>query len=216
MYNLDDLIPEIHVEVPNCHNGMIRKSLQATLRHFCKETYYWQFELPDITLLPFNAQAPDTYLYALDVPAETEVIAIKQLLYQNRPLLMKSTEWLNENLTDWRQQTGDPQYYLQLSDRRVRFVPASDEVKPIAVAGTVILQPTRSASQFSEDLMQYDQCLINGTISRLLSMGNKPWSDTDRAQICQGEYIEGVSQAKHMVMRDFSTGYETMAKRSWL
>lgn len=216
MANIDELIPEVHVETPKCHTGIIKKNLQATLRHFCKETYYWQHEIPDITLLPFNEQAPETYLYTLELPDHTEIIAIKELIYQNRPLLMKSTHWLNDEMPDWRTQTGDPQCYIQLSDRRVRFVPASDEVKPIAIAGHVILQPTRHAEEFSDDILQYDQCLINGALARLLSMGKKPWTNQRRAQVCQLEYVEGVSQAKHMAMRDFSTGYETMARRSWL
>jgi len=216
MATLSELLPDVHIEAPNCHVGLIRKQLQATVRHFCKETYYWQHDLPAITLLPFNGQAPGTYLYELDIPEGSEILGVKELLYEQRPMAMKSTQWLDEEFPNWREQTGDPRYYLMLSDRRVRFVPASDEVQPIAVTGTVILQPSRKAEDFGDDLLQYDQGLVHGALFRLLAMANKPWSDPQRAQVCQIEYVEAISQAKHEAMRDWSTGAETMARRSWL
>ena len=216
MAELDDLVPDIHVETPNCHVGMIRKQLQATLRHFCKETYAWRYEIPAITLLPFIEQSPDTYLYELTIPEETEVLAVDELVYQHRPLQPKSPDWLDEEVPDWRERTGDPRYYVQLSDRRVRFVPASDEVQPVAVTGKVILQPTRKAESFSDDLMVYDQGIIHGTLARLLGMGKKPWSDPQRVQMCQVEYGEAISQAKHLSLKGYSQGPETMVRRSWL
>ncbi len=216
MADLDELVPEIHLEAPNCHHGIIRKQLQATLRHFCKETYLWRYQLPAITLLPFNESAPSTYLYELDVPDDTEVIAIHELIYQNRNLLPKSTDWLTTEMPNWRESTGDPRYYLQLSDRRVRFVPASEEVQPIAITGQVILQPSRKGETFCDELLEYDHALIQGTLARLLAMGKKPWSDPQRVQYCQLEYGEAISQAKHNTLRDYSDGAETIARRSWL
>ena len=216
MVRMSDIIPDIKVEAPECHTGLIQNRLIATLRHFCKETYYWRYELPAITLLAFMEQAPSTYFYTLSIPDNSEILAIDELIFEHRPLKMKSRAWLDENLPQWRESTGEPRYFIMQQNGDIRFVPASDRIRPIAVTGTVILQPGRSSTEIDDGLMRYDRCLIAGTLSRLLMMANKAWTDADRSQVYQSEYIEGLSQAKNMVMRDFSDGYEVLAKRSWL
>lgn len=216
MAQLSDLTPEIAVETPQCHRKQVERALQATLRHFCWETHFWQVDIPAITLLPFNEWSPQTYTYELEVPEGTEVLAVRFLVYEERELLMKSVDWLSEHLGPWRTMTGKPRYYFMLSDRRVRLVPASDKVEPIAVDGRVVLRPTRAAQTFGDDLMVYDQGLVSGALSRLLMMGRKPWTDLGRAKSCLAEYNEAVSQAKYEVIKDFSDGPEVRVQRSWL
>ena len=130
MAKLPDLSPEVAIEAPECPIGQINKTLINTIREFCWMTHYWQHEMTAITLLPFNANAPDTYIYTLPVPENTELLAVPTLVYEGKPLGMKSPGWLDENMHEWRQASGDPAYYLMMSDKQVRFVPASDQVRP--------------------------------------------------------------------------------------
>ena len=219
MATLPELSPEVRVEVPDCPMGLINKTLINTIRDFCWQTHYWQYAMEAITLLPFNASAPDTYTYTLPVPTNTELVAIRNLFYEGLPLRMKSGAWLDEHQHKWREVTGEPQFYIQLSDKQVRFIPASDEVRPIAVSGVLALRPTRTTNEFDDSLMEFDQVLINGAISRLLMMAGKLWSgraSQQRAVVCQAVYQEGVSQAKMQVLKDFSEGAETIQKRAFL
>ncbi len=216
MATLADLYPEISVETPRCGRLQIERAMQATLRHFCFETHFWQHDIDPLTLLPFIAASPDTYLYEMTLPEDTEVIAIRNFIYDGKDLAMQSPSWLTDRLGNWRERTGEPWYYLMLSDRRVRFGPASDKVRPMAITGRVVLRPSRRAINFSDDLMEYDQGLIKGALSRLLLMGKKPWSDPGRAKICQMEYMEAVSQAKYQAMKEFSDGAEERSLRSWV
>ncbi len=215
MATLDDLLPEVMVECEECSKLQAERAMQATLRHFCRETHYWHEDIPPITLLPFNESAPGTYIYSLDVPTDTEVIDVLELVYNGDPLRMVSVDWLDENLPKWRSCTGEPRYYTMMSDRTVRLVPHSETVEPVAVTGQVVLVPTRRALSFSDDLLEYDQGLIHGTLSKLLPM-KKPWMNAPRAQLCQLQYQEAVSMARLDVMRSFSHGPEVAVRRTWL
>lgn len=215
MATLDDLLPEVLVECDACSRPQAQRAMQATVRHFCRETHYWHMDIPAITLLPFNESASGTYLYTLEVPEDTQVLNIIEFIYQGDPLKPVSVAWLDENANQWRGSTGEPRYYLMMSDRTVRFVPHSESVQPIAVTGQVVLMPTRRSEEFSDDLLEYDQGLINGTLFRLMSM-QKPWMNMNRAQLCKLQYDEAISVAKLDVMRSFSHGPEMAVKRSWL
>ena len=216
MAGVQDLLPEVCLEVPKCHAAHVRKALQHTVRRFCQMTHYWQIDMAPITLLSFNEQAPGTYLYEIPIPDGARLTAIRYLIYQQKVLPMKSVDWLDSNLGQWRERIGEPWYYLMFSDRRVRFVPASDEVRPQAISGRLVLEPDRGSQSFGDDLLEYDEGLIHGALARLLMMGNKPWSDPRRAQACLVSYQDAESRAKLQVMKDFSDGAETREQRSWL
>ena len=215
MASLDDLLPEILVECEECSRTQAQRAVQATLRDFCRETHYWHESIPPITLLSFNASASGTYIYRLDIPDDTEVLDVLDFVYNGDPLKMVSVAWLDERLPKWRESTGDPRYYLMMSDRTVRFVPHSDEVQPVAVTGEVVLMPARRSDHFTDDLLEYDQGLIQGSLSRLLPM-KKPWMNMARAQMCQMQYREAISMARLDVMRSFSHGPEVAVKKTWL
>lgn len=216
MAKLPDLSPEVAAETPECPIGQINKALINTIRDFCWQTYYWQHDMDAITLLPFNKQASGTYIYTLPVPVNTELIAVPTLIYNDKPLVMKSPSWLDENMYNWRLATGEPCYYLMMSDKQVRFVPASDQVRPVSVTGTLILQPTRVTNEFDDRLMEFDQAIINGALARLMLIPKKNWSNTRRATVCEAVYQEGIGRAKFKVLKGFSDGAETIERRSWI
>ncbi|WP_420588235.1 hypothetical protein [Bacterioplanoides sp.] len=216
MAKLTDLSPEVVAETPECPIGQVNKALINTIRDFCWNTHYWQHEMEPITLLPFSEQAPETCIYTLPVPENTEMLTVITLVYNGSLLSMKSQSWLDSNVNNWRQASGEPLYYLMMSDKRVRFVPASDIVRPVAVTGTLILQPTKVTNEFDDRLMEFDQAIINGALAKLLVIPDKKWSNSRRATVSEAVYQEGLSRARFMVIKGFSTGTETAGRRSWL
>lgn len=216
MATISDLAPEVRVDVPECSGRQISNAIIHTIRHFCWQTHYWQQTMTPITLLPYNDSAPSTYIYDIPVPDGTELITVKELVYEGKPLRQHSPSWFDEHIPSWRTTSGEPEYVLQLSNRNVRFVPASDEVRPIAITGTLVLRPTRASTEFSDDLMEWDQALINGSLARLLFMNKKAWNNTRKAAACEMAYNEAVSQCKMDVLREFSNDPETVVHTSWL
>lgn len=215
MAELKDLYPDIRLEAEGCPTAVMDRAIQMTLRDFCRDTWYWLHDIEPLTLVPFIAEAPDTYLYQLDVPDEAEVLAIDSLLLDNLPLSMKTPGWLDEYLPGWRGSSGHPQYFLMLSGKTIRFVPAANEVMPNAVTGQIALIPTPKARTFADGLMDYDAGLAQGALAKLLNM-NKPWANPQRAQMTRAVYLEAVSDAKSKVMQRFTDGVETPVQRSWL
>lgn len=215
MAELKDLYPDIRLEVDGCPVSVMDRAIQMTLRDFCRDTWYWLHDIEPLTLVPFIEEAPDTYLYQLDVPDEAQVLAIDTLILNNLPLSMKTPGWLDEYLPGWRGASGQPQYFLMLSGKTVRFVPAANEVMPNAITGQVALIPMAKARTFGDVLMDYESALASGALSKLLNM-NKPWASPQRGQMCRQEFLDGVSDAKSKVMQRFTDGVETVVQRSWL
>lgn len=215
MAELKDLYPDIRIEVDGCPVSVMDRAIRQTLRGFCRETWYWLHPVEPLTLQPFVAAAPSTYLYELDTPEDAEVIAVDELVKEGRVLPMRSDAWLDERVPGWREQAGDPQYYLMLTTKTVRFVPASDRVAPMAITGRMVLMPTKQAVTFGDVLMDYSDALAEGVLSRLLQM-NKPWANGPRAQSALNRYVDAVSDAKAKVMQRFNTEVETICQRSWI
>lgn len=218
MATLPELSPEVRIEVPDCPMGLINKTFINVIRDFCWQTHHWQYAMEAITLLPYNASAPDTYIYTLPVPTNTELVSVINLIYEGLPLRMCSPNWLDEHQDRWRDATGEPKFYLMMSDKQVRFIPASDQVRPLAVAGLLALRPNRVTNEFDDGLMEFDQAIISGAISRLLVMPGKLWSSRAaqrRSVAAEAVYSEGVSQAKMQVLKGFSEGVETIVRRPW-
>ncbi len=219
MATLPELSPEVRIEVPDCPQSLINKTLINVIRHFCDKTQHWQHSMEPLTLLPYNAAAPDTYLYTLPLPSNTELIGVRTMNYDGLPLRMKSPAWLDEHQDKWREASGEPQFYIMLSDKQLRFIPASDQVRPQAITGLLALRPTRNTDTFDDSLLEFDNALINGAIARLLVIPGKLWSSRaaqHRALACEQVYQEAVSVAKMQVLRGFSDGAETIQGRSWL
>ena len=216
MATLMELSPEVRVEVPDCPIGLINKTLVNIIRDFCWKTHHWQHAMESITLLPYNASAPDTYIYTLPLPSNTELVDIHRLIYEGLPLRMQSPAWLDEHQDKWREATGEPKFYILLSNKQVRFIPASDQVRPLAISGMLALRPTRTTNIFDDSIMEFDQAIVNGAIARLLIMPKQLWSDSRRAGVCQVAYQDGISLSKMQVLKGYSDGVEMAAKRSWL
>ena len=216
MADFKTLLPDIQIEARSCATGLINRMLRWTLQDFCKRTHYWHHDIDPITLIPANDLALNTFLYEIPIPENTRIIAMRDLVYSNNPLLERSADWLDEHMTSWRTAKGNPVYFLVMTERTVRFVPASDKVQAIAVSGRVILEPDVNAVTFGDDLLRYQEGIVSGTLSRLLSMKNRPWTDGPRAAVCAGVYSMAISDAKQEQMRDWSYGEITTEQAAWV
>lgn len=211
-----DWLPDLQVEIKTASIGLLRRHLRWTLVNFCQRTHYWQEPIAPITLLPYQPDVLTTYVYPVPVPKQTQMLSIHDLLYNQRPLLAKSANWLDANLPDWRTMVDNPRFFLMLAPNMVRFVPASREVQPLAVTGRVILQPDSEGTWFPDSFAEYQEGLINGALARLLVLNNKPWTDGQRAAVCQAVYEQAVSAAKERQMRDWNDGPILVNRVSWI
>ena len=216
MADFSELVPNIQVETKSCSTGLINRTLRWTLQEFCQRTHYWQADIEPITLLPFIELAPGSYIYPLSAPAGSRIIAVREFVKDGQTLLERSPSWLDEHYQGWRSATGDPRFFMMMSDRQVRFVPASADVQPIAISGRIILEPDRNAETFGDDLFRFEEGIVNGVLSRLMAMRGKPWTDGARASVCANIYQAAISEAKQEAMRDWDYGPITTQKVAWV
>lgn len=215
MAELKVFYPDVKLEVDGCPVSVMNRVIIQVLRKFCRDTWYWLHDIDSLTLLQHVPDAPQTWLYQLPIPDNAELLAVDELLLHKRRLAMKSDQWLDENLPDWRNAVGTPRYFLLIPQRLVRLVPASDQTEPLAITGRVVLMPRSDAVTFPDVLLDYESGIASGVLSRLLVM-NKPWANAQRGQLCHLDYLDAVSDAKSRVMQRFSSDVETIAQKSWL
>ena len=208
MATYEDLIPDVMPEAPGCPTAIVQRHLRDTLRHFCRESWFWKENLKPITLLPFTEGAIGTYVYdlteALAEPAD--VVGVDHLMYKGSLLASGSMGAMDSCVNGWRQQIGEtPRMYVMTGPRHVRFVPASDRAQAIAITGRVVVMPAMTANSFGDDLLNFNDALAAGALARLQKMANKEWSDRESAEINQSLYEDGLSLAKLEAMRDYTT-----------
>ena len=210
-----DWLPDLQVEIKTASIGLLHRHFRWTMNNFCQRTHYWQEPTQPITLLPFQKDALTTYIYPVSVPKYAQLLAIQHFTYDQKILLERSASWLNENLPDWRSMTDQPRFFMMLTPNMVRFVPASKKVQPQAINGRMVLQLDCNGTFFPDYFAEYQEGLINGILARLLVLKDKPWTDGQRAAICQTVYEQTVSEAKERQMRDWNYGPTTTASVSW-
>ena len=216
MADFNLLLPNVQVETKSCSIGLINRTIRWTIQEFCQKTHYWQHRISPITLLKFTDNAPGTYIYSLPIPEGSRMVVVREFVMDGQTMVERSVDWLDEYLPDWRSAVGNSQYYLMLSDRQVRFIPASDAVKPLAVVGRLVLEPNHTSTTFGDELLRYEEGLVNGVLSRLLTMKSKPWTDGPRASVCSGIYQMAISDAKQEALRDWNYGGITTEKAAWV
>lgn len=149
------------------------------------------------------AQSPYTFVSPV---ADTDVIGVKQAWYNGIEIIPKTAGQLAGLLSDvgttfvsaipWKEQTGDPRYYLIERPDQFMLAPYPSEVLAGAIKMNIILRPTRTAAGMEKWILdKYYQQLAAGCKARLCAMPNKPWSSPDNVAYYNGIFEEGISAA---------------------
>lgn len=211
MATYQDLLPQILPEVPGCPQTVVLQKMADTVRHFCRESWYWQPTIQPISLLPFQPLAPDLAIYELTVTEPVEVLGIIDLYYKGRPLPSGVESALNRFCRDWQNESApQPRMYIPIGTNKVRLVPASDSVQAIAVTGKVAVAPAIGATEFGDALLTYTDGVVAGSLARLQRMAKKEWSDPAMAVGNQALYADSLSLAKLEAMREHQADAPTV------
>lgn len=170
---LADFYDLLMPELPGCTTAMVDLHLQAVAREFCLHTSAWRAPLAAVDLVANQAA------YALPTPANSELVRVLQLTVGNE-LLWRDRDGRRYE-TDCPQYTTDEPPFA-MSDDLTTIALIKDEVSTAAlVAGlkvTAALKPTVGAATLPDFLKsQYSEAMRYGTLSRLMMMNKKPWTD---------------------------------------
>lgn len=196
--DFDDFIPRILNEVPMCPEDIARDAARDTCIDFCDETNFWQYDIDPITAL---AGVPD---YDLDdLPDTTMLAGIVEMTFGGYQVLPRTKEWLVANIQTWKTYTETyPKFFMvpQIGKFRLVGYPATTLADAIDV--TVAIKPTRDATQVYDRVYQdYLDEIVHGSLSRLMAMKTKDWSDPELSLYYKNLYETARGRAKIAVAK---------------
>lgn len=173
MATVISLIPDVAVEINEAPNAAIKKALVDATREFCRETMFWHESLAATDTVVDQAD------YTLTLPADSEIVDLVSIKYnENETLTPKTDAQLERMSDDWRTDTGDPYYYQRLGNATIKVIPIPQTVITDAIVVKAALQPAKTATTIDDKIIDdYGEYIIYGALGRLFRMSNKPWTD---------------------------------------
>lgn len=184
MASLDLFMSRLMVWVPSCPRPLAEQSLLDTAIDFCRETSVVRYTVGPATV------APGSPSYALPLPAQVRLSRILWATYQGRQLpLVDSTP------SDGA--TGAPSQLASVNRTTVEVYPAPAQIDPLALVVHVAVEPTRSATQLPDELLD-DWCdaIVAGAVSRISYIPDQPFTNPTVAIEATMRYRQQLNRAK--------------------
>ena len=187
----ESLIPEIIPIVPACPDSLIHQHIRSTVIDLCERSFIYQKELDPITTVA------SIYEYDFDAPSGTVVHKIEWAVYDGDALEPATSGLLEQRKPDWRTTTGTPEYILKQNQTSFIIAPIPASGKTEGLILRVALKPTHTSTSCDSTVMSDNRdAIVNGTLSRLLRIPAKEWSDINSASVYHGFYIESLATAE--------------------
>lgn len=164
----------------DCDNLLVRKALQETYRDFCKRSAalrtWRKFEIGD-----------DDRCFVVAPVLSGEIDCVTQVLMEGRWVLPPARWGV----------AGDPPVLTLKCDRTIF---TTDDEPPFALVEAVEVPHLNEERAPRAFLRRYGDALIDGTLARLCSMTNRPWSDMELARQRGAAYANALSEARQRGM----------------
>lgn len=170
-------VPEITMDQAILHSA----------REFCRLSWYVQE-----TLLVPEQDLTSFYILATSTPTQTEVLGVKAIQRDDRPLAPASFEYL-------RQTTGTPRWFLFEPPDVINLEPYPDASKMVltTLKVRVAVQPLNSATTLPDALVSdFGEALGYGAISYLASIPGEIWTNDKVSLMAKEKYYQGMRMAK--------------------
>lgn len=203
-----DMLPEMRVELPGIPEPILVDALDFTVSDFLSKSELWKYTSPILldwtTALVFPAMVVGT-----DIPANTRIVRIDTVKYASggvnlRKLTFKTRDQLDEIYSDWEVKTGNAALYWTNDG------PETPRIIPIATANVNGSIQVRSVIASIEALLaipdfvmhEYEEDIRVGTLSRLMKMPGKDWTNFAAARAYALSYKAGWMRAKVRAQAD--------------
>ena len=187
----ETLLPDVLPHVNGCIDTLAENNIKAAVIELCERAGIYRQELDPITAVG------DRYEYDFDAPNGTSVHRIEWVTYEGEELEPITSSLLEQRLKNWREESGQPAYYVQQSSTSffIAPVPASNSTSAIKVKA--VLKPTYASGGCDDDVVNdYRDTIVNGALFRLLRMPAKEWTDMNAAGVYGSLFNEGVLRAE--------------------
>ena len=189
----DLLMPEL----PGCPAAMVNLQLIQTAREFCQTTSAWVLPLETVNVIAGTA----AYSLFLSDPT-AELTRITSMSFAGQLLWVRDEMYLNQAsvFTYPAYRRNEPPFTL--SDDLLNITLTAYELAGSTGALTLLgaCKPVRTTPDLPDLLMsQYSDAIRYGTLSRLMIMGKKPWTDRELAAKYMNDWKSEVNYAAYQV-----------------
>ena len=185
------LLPEILPAVRACPDSTIEQHIRSAVIDMCEKTEIYQVELDPITVVQ------NIYEYDLEAPSGTVVHRIRHATFNGDSLEPISSGLLEQRLPKWRDSTGNPEYFVKQGQSQFWLVPVPRATQANAVILRAILKPTHTSTACDDYIMNdFRDAIVNGTLTRLLRLPKRDWTDYGAAGVYNSLYNEHIEQIK--------------------
>ena len=188
--SLDDLLPDMFVELPDCPEALQKQTIRMAAREFCRLSDSYR-----ITLDPVDIVA-DQEEYTLETGCNASIHRLAWV----KIVQADSTEDDTTALS--------PSEYRLTDECVLKLFNPPDEAITDGLVVRVALRPDFDAAlPFSGWYIErYADSILAGAKYRLMRIPRKPWSDSGLAMAYYRDYMDGVNEAKRETFYDYKTG----------
>ena len=185
------LLPEVLPHVPGCLDSTAEKAIRSATIDLCERAGVYRKELDKVSAVA------NTFQYDFDAPTGTTVHRIEWITFEGEELEPISSTLLEQRIRKWREETGQPEYYVQQSSTSFYVAPVPASNSSLAFQVRAVLKPTHTSSACDNDVMNnYRDTIVNGALFRLLRMPNVSWSDMNAAGVYGSLFTQDVVRAE--------------------
>tara|TARA_Y100001937_G_scaffold126894_1_gene197401 strand:+ start:667 stop:1350 length:684 start_codon:yes stop_codon:yes gene_type:complete len=187
----DSLVKDVLPYVPGCPDTLVETNLRSSTIELCEKSKAYKVELDVITSIS------GVFEYEFDQPTGTDVHQILWMTYDGEDMDPTSPRSLELNYPDWRDRTGTPEVFLQISPDLFYVAPVPSSTKTNGFRVSVALKPSRSSNNIDTDFStDYRDGIIFGALWRLLRIPAREWSDPRAAADYRNLFDEQVREAE--------------------
>jgi len=146
---------------------------------YCRDTLVLQQDLDPISV------SAGISTYEIDVPTGYNLQQVLGIYYLSRKLERKSQLELEKLYSrNWQAVVGTPQVFTQFTMEEITLAPAPKDSVANAITGRITLVPARDSTTVDSVLYErYLDHIVAGSLSRLMSTPNQPYSDAAGAGV---------------------------------
>ena len=183
----DHLLPDL----PGCTRALLDVHLLRAARDFCSKTGIWRQELAAVNLVAGQAT------YTLTTPADSALVRVIRLTIADKLLWLDGE---NGNKEYPKYARNEPPFSLSGDLTQITLI--ADETPTASLAlglkTTATLQPASTATVLPDFLLdQHVEAIKAGTLSGLMKMMKKPWSNPGLSGEYQREWNTLTSRAAY-------------------
>ncbi len=194
-YKIDLWLKDLLAYTPGAERKVVKTQLLNTLRDFFHDSYAWR----STQVLTLKEGRSKYYLTPYD--AHTDVAGVLAV-YVNGTQLAPISD--SPGLMPG--QTGTPRYFYCFAPDSVEIFPTPDATTARGLKIVVALVPNSNVKRVpSIAVTKYYTPILDGTLARLYSQPNKPYTNPPMAAAKQQLYRYGMSRARAQARTAFSS-----------